>query len=261
VGRLEQGKAHLSAPGALANGWPDFMRDYWGKKPAHFRLAADYALPGEEQLMRLVRLATQSDPAQWVRLFLGSSRCVDDMRPFYPADTGANLDTYLRRAATCAGAGFTLVINNAQQHDLELCRWLGNFSRGLSIEVGLALRSDVVLYASTTPKTAFGVHKDRNHNFLFPMVGRKRFHMWPWEALQNKSSVIGSTHYDEILGDGEVYDVERGSLLYIPSNYYHVAQAENQPWAHVSLMTGVDQTCVATGSCWRSLILRQSSFG
>jgi ribosomal protein L16 Arg81 hydroxylase len=260
VGRLEQGPAHLPAPGALANGWPDFMRNYWRKKPTHFRLPADYALPGEEQIMRLVRLATRSDPAHWVRLFLGSAPCLADMRRFYPADTDANLNTYLRRAATCAGAGFTLVINNAQQHDLELSRWLGEFSRGLITEVGLALRSDVVLYASITPKTAFGVHKDRNHNFLFPMVGRKRFHMWPGEALQSKPSVIGSTHYDEILGDGEVYEVGRGSLLYIPSNYYHVAEAENQPWAHVSLMTDVDQTCVASGSSWRSLIRGQSSF-
>ena len=236
------------------------MRNYWGKKPAHFRLPADYALPREEQLMRLVRLATQPDPAQRVRLFLGSAPCLADMRRLYPADTDANLDTYLRRAATCAGAGFTLVINNAQQHDLELCRWLGEFSRGLSIEVGLALSSDVVLYASITPKTAFGVHKVRNHNFLFPIVGRKRFRMWPGEALQTKPSIIGSTHYDEILDDGELYDVERGSLVYIPSNYYHVAEAENEPWAHVSLMTGLDQTCVASSSSWRSFIRRRSSF-
>jgi hypothetical protein len=233
---------------------------YWGKKPAHFRLPADYALPGEVQLMRLVRLATRSDPAQWVRLFLGSAPCLADMRRFYPVDTDANLDTYLRRVATYAGTGLTLVINNAQQHDLELGRRLGEFSRGLITEVGLALRSDVVLYASITPKTAFGVHKDRNHNFLFPIIGRKRFYMWPGEALQSKPSVIGSMHYDEILGDGEVYDVERGSLLYIPPSYYHVAEAKNQPWVHVSLMTGVDQTYGASGSSWRSLIRRQSFF-
>jgi ribosomal protein L16 Arg81 hydroxylase len=151
-----------------------------------------------------------------------------------------------------------LVINNAQQHDLELGRWLGEFGRELLTQVGPALRSDVVLYASITPKTAFGVHKDRNHNFLFPVVGRKRFRLWPKEALESKPSVIGSTHYDEILDQGQICDVERGSLLYIPRYYYHVAEAENQPWAHVSLMTGVDQACAASGSSWRSLIRRQS---
>jgi hypothetical protein len=92
------------------------------------------------------------------------------------------------------------------------------------------------------------------------MVGRKLFRLWPEAALKSKPSVIGRTHYDEILGDAEVYEVERGSVLYIPSNYYHIAEAENQPWAHVSLMIGVDEACMTSGSSWRSLVRRRSSF-
>jgi hypothetical protein len=239
-------------PSVVTDGWPCFMWRHWEKTPARFELPIDFALPSGEQLMRLVQKATQQVPASRVRVFLGRRGHLSEAQQFYPTSSDSNLEMYLNRAAELAHDDFTLVINGAQEFDFEFCCCLHSFSRGLLKEIGLPLKRDVVVYASHAAKTAAGVHKDPCSNFLFPVIGRKRFRLWPAEALRSNTKVIGSVSYEEVINESIACEVERGNLLYMPSSYYHVAEAEHGLSVHVSLVLRTDGIYLARSGSWRS---------
>lgn len=136
---------------------------------------------------------------------------------------------------------FTLVVNHAQVYSLEAWKGMRAFLVGLCKIIGLPLSTDVVIYLSRSATTAFGAHKDLYSNFLFQLGGQKRFRLWKAEVFERRPEFIHGVPSDEIEDDSVSFDMTAGDLLYMPSGYYHFAEAGNELSIHVSLVLNADK--------------------
>jgi 50S ribosomal protein L16 3-hydroxylase len=233
--------------------WRHFIERHWESSPTQLKVPARLALPTPMQLMDVVRRATQARPATRVRTFLGASPSTSEMRMLFPSEDDENLDAYLRRAASLAARDFSLLVHDVSGISPEMCDGLDELCRGLFTALGTLLPRDVVIYASRAVRTSAGIHVDPFSNFLFQLHGRKRFRLWHTSLCQiDDPSRVDTLRYHDFLGEGEVFDTTPGSMLYIPSNYYHVADSDDRPAVHISLVFRTRERTVPIRSSWQA---------
>jgi ribosomal protein L16 Arg81 hydroxylase len=216
----------------------DFFREFFGKKPVHLsgdseRFASLLTFDSLNELLachksnipfRVFRGADEQIPKE--RFLKTNKSWLDQV---YMVDVGAlNLEL---------SQGATVVINSLEQ----LHEPVSSLSRIL--ELALCNYIDAVAFASFGGIAAFKTHWDHEEVFIVQVAGRKHWRLFPHVRPHPTDNDIGrfDRPTDKPYWEG---DLTAGSVLYIPSGWWHDAIATEGPSVHVSfgsdIPTGLD---------------------
>lgn len=81
--------------------------------------------------------------------------------------------------------------------------------------------------------TPFGIHRDEASVFSFTLLGQRTYYTWPPEAFEPGHPDLSTVNPDVIerhLPDAERFDVAPGSLVYWPSNRWHLVTSPGEPF-------------------------------
>lgn len=81
--------------------------------------------------------------------------------------------------------------------------------------------------------TPFGIHRDPAGVFSFTLHGTRTYYMWPPEAFAPNDPDLGTIRPDVLarhLPDAERFDVGPGSVVYWPSNRWHLVASPGEPF-------------------------------
>jgi hypothetical protein len=238
----------LTAP---PGGWKRFVEFNWERQPRYFPVPFPKLLAESSKVFEVLvktsenarrGLETQPNQKGRVRFYIEHGHITSIAGKYLPTIEDNSFQGYSERILQeLNGRDFTLIANNAQAVDFELWNRMRSFLSGLCAIVGTPLRSEFTIYTSKSRLTAAGVHIDTYSNFLFQVIGHKRFLMWPSEILRAKPHLIRSVNYDEIAADAITAEVGPGDLLYIPSEYYHLAETDDELSVHVSFIMNTEK--------------------
>ena len=235
-----------------AGGWEHFARTNWERQPRYFHEVFREPLLEKNKVFQVLvktsekarrGLETQPNQKGRVRFYVEHGHITSVAGRYLPTSEDQSFEGFTNRILTeLNGRDFTLIANNVQAVDFELWDRMRAFLSGLCAIVGTPLRSEITIYTSKSRLTAAGVHIDTYSNFLFQVVGHKRFRMWPSEILRAKPHLIRSLNYDEILADAITAEVGPGDLLYVPSDFYHLAETDDDGLSvHVSFIMNTEK--------------------
>lgn len=81
--------------------------------------------------------------------------------------------------------------------------------------------------------TPFGIHRDPASVFSFTLHGTRTYYTWPPEAFSPDDPDLGTIRPEVLarhLPDAERFDVGPGSLVYWPSNRWHLVGSPGEPF-------------------------------
>lgn len=129
-------------------------------------------------------------------------------------------------------SGHTLLVRHAERHDRRLEDLAAAFERDFAAAI------NIHVYCTPAGEYGFGWHYDAEEVFILQLVGRKQYalrkntvHPWPLEE-----TLPADMHYEREIMPLWKCDLASGSWLYIPSGYWHRADASE--WS-LSLAIGV----------------------
>ena len=132
--------------------------------------------------------------------------------------------------------GYTLLVRHAERHDARLARLAAAFERDF------ASVANVHLYCTPAGEFGFGWHYDAEEVFIVQTVGRKQYALrkntvnpWPLEE-----TLPADMQFEREIMPLWRCDLESGSWLYIPSGYWHRAEARE---LSISLAIGLAPHC------------------
>jgi len=210
--------------------WRTFTRTHWGRKPTVIRAPFSQPIVTPAEVFRGVvatrkRLRELTDS---VDLRIDGTRVVLELERWLPRAGDKSLEGYqarLKRAGT--GGQLALLVNDFQE---ELgCAFydrVRQFLRGLYELTGVPPRAEVDLFLGNYQRTPLGVHRDEAEVFCFVVEGKKRFRLWPREALRSSSARYGPGPYDRQLKHSFCLEGGPGDILFWPTSYWHVAESD-----------------------------------
>lgn len=189
---------------------------------------------------------SHSEKRTW-SLLEGSSLVIDgrsvvsELRELLPARSDNNINEYIDRIR---------LSRQASSGELEACLYISNledisphFSR-LVTDIGELLLSHdnsfnsitVDFFMTNMSKTPFGVHKDTSSNITFILEGEKHFRVWPNDALPveyglrlRRARPLLFDYHKHLDLSSEIV-AHQGSVVYWPSDCWHIAEGKNS-WA------------------------------
>lgn len=215
----------------------DFLRDYLGKKPIRIEGDKDRfsSLLTLDSLNRLLgcRHATPFFRVVRDNADIPTQRFLKPQKSWLASvsmvDVGA-LNAELTKGAT-------VVLNSLEQlHDP-----VSSICRMLEAELGNCI--DVVAFASFGTTTAFHTHWDHEQVFIVQVMGKKRWRLFPHVRPNPTVSDQGKFPIpsEEPYWEG---DLAAGSILYVPSGWWHDVTVAEGPSVHISfgsdMPTGLD---------------------
>lgn len=246
----------IQAPSASSitmppGGWNDFVESVWEQKPAYFPNCCSTPFLTPDRLLPILLKAGQNELSgsrqhlaakAGLRFYIEQARSSSDLSGYLPRSEDKSITEYSDRLSQMVGdRDFTLLIDHAQAHDFELWRTMRSFVSGLVDRIGVPLRNEILIYVSKAQKTAIGMHQDPYSNFLFQLRGKKRFYLWPAEVFRSRPELMRTSRLAEVRDQATVVDSKPGDLLYIPSDYYHFAEASGDLSIHLSIIISIDQ--------------------
>ncbi len=231
-------------------GWKIFVDQTWEQRSALFTdFSAPLFSPDElfELLVKVSRIEPHKIPDKaGFRFYVEHSR-LSNPWAYVPKSSDQSVQGYADRVSRLVdNRDFTLLVNNLQAFDFEAWNKMRRFVSGLYGHIGLPLRAEVILYLSQAGTTAIGVHKDLNSNFLFQVLGKKRFLMWPSKVFVDNPQLVRTHDVTSISEAPIVADLNQGDLLYMPADYYHMAdcphesETHNRLSVHISFLIGAE---------------------
>ena len=128
--------------------------------------------------------------------------------------------------------GYTLLVRHAERQDPRLAELAASFERDFASPV------NIHVYCTPAGEYGFGWHYDAEEVFILQLAGRKQYalrkntvHPWPLEE-----TLPADMHYEREIMPLWRCELTAGSWLYIPSGYWHRADASE--WS-LSLAIGV----------------------
>lgn len=220
--------------------WPRFAREHWEREPLRIAGPPGAPLLSEGELFDgLVAAAERYREAgddfraphertARLRLLVDRAARLNDVEGILPAQADGGLAGFHRRAhERLGGRPFELIANDFQEHSPALFARLKRFLRGLYAQVGLpAQRAEAAVFLRDHAVTSFGVHRDDASVFLFVLSGRKRILAWPPGSFDPRA-VLSTVDYERLRASAVVLEGEPGDVLYWPSSYWHVGEADD----------------------------------
>ena len=224
--------------------WPQFIEQFWERRPTTLRYPADSPLMTEgEALVVFKDLAAQFRAGQDadIDLYVENGLLKAGLGRLLPAAADRDLSAYQARVTDqLGGRRFSLVTNSVRSQSREHFRRVKAFTRGLFALIGKEagwLGADIFL--SNTLQTAFGVHRDSASNLSYIVSGRKRMLVWPQEVFAGRRDLRCAGPKKNVFLDDLDYEAYReraivleggaGEMLYWPASYWHVAESTGQP--------------------------------
>jgi len=233
-------------------GWKSFVDQTWGQRSELFKDFSAPLLSADELFELLVKISRSesthkiSDKAGFT-FYVEHTRLSNPWAYLLPESEDQSVQGYADRVNRLLdNRDFTLVVNNTQAFDFETWNMMRRFVSGLYSHIGLPLRAEVMIYLSHAGTTSVGVHRDLNSNFLFQVFGKKRFLMWPSKVFVDNPHLVRAHDVTDIPEAPIVADLNPGDLLYMPSDYYHMAdcthesETHNRLSVHVSFLIGAE---------------------
>lgn len=161
-------------------------------------------------------------------------------RPLLPTTADGSVAGWVNRLThETGGLRFALIVNDLHVFDDEVWRATWPLFRTLFGRLGApAGYAYCDLFLGNYHRTPFGIHKDDQYVFTYPVVGRKRFHLWPFKALINRPEtrhqedlanrpgfiqVRDEAEYRELLARSSSIDAGPGDVMFWPPSYWHCA--------------------------------------
>lgn len=114
----------------------------------------------------------------------------------------------------------------------------GDLTADIAAAVSAAPGPEVQAWRSDTffgnyRATPFGIHRDPAGVFSFTLHGTRTYYTWPPEAFAADDPDLGTIRPDVLarhLPDAERFEVGPGSLVYWPSNRWHLVGSPGEPF-------------------------------
>ncbi|WNZ58975.1 hypothetical protein QEG98_22905 [Myxococcus sp. MxC21-1] len=210
--------------------WQSFVKQHWEKAPARLALPGPI-LPVDQVFQAAIsacapfRHGTRFRALPDARFFVEAARLAAP-GTLLPGEDDASLESFSRRASKhLDGASFQLHIEQPFMFDFALWSTLRDFLRGLLERVGvpvLPMATDLLL--GRFSRGPYGIAK-RPHHSLVTLVlqGRLRVRLWKklWGSPPNETE-----DFDRHLDKATTLDAGPGELLYSPSRYWQLEEAQ-----------------------------------
>jgi ribosomal protein L16 Arg81 hydroxylase len=135
-------------------------------------------------------------------------------------------------------SGCTLVIRNSQRHHVQLQELANGFQQTFRAPV------DIHIYCTPAGQSGFGWHYDAEDVFILQTEGSKEYSLrkntvHPWPLVE---TIPADMHYEREITPIMCCTLAAGDWLYIPTGYWHKAQAADLQQESISLAIGVMST-------------------
>ncbi|MBN8213198.1 MAG: hypothetical protein J0M09_09780, partial [Xanthomonadales bacterium] len=240
----------------------DFLRERWERLPG---TVAD-ANPDDDGPLLFAALCAaglrflQGDPGVEFVVWLDGRKIA--MSPdFVPMHGDGDLQAYLGRLlGRYPQTDFTVLLANPHLYEPALWQRARQWVRQVAGEVGMANGGvDTCTFLGCYRRTPFGVHRGQMSVLTMPVIGRKRFVLWPYNYGYAHTDLQDALEFSAHMGHAIVEEASRGDLLYWPADFWHVADAPRQPTAawnigfwwdrppHARVLGAIAETSAAAG--------------
>lgn len=232
----DAGGIATATEGAEAPFWQHLVDAYWEKGSASFDAvpASLWRLDAQE-LFGLLTWCSEHMGESDVRYYMTRSdltvwqlvRPKPDVLPMKEDGSIAAYQERMRRFVPKPD-GYSIFVNNVIRHDHVAWSGVRDFVRGLVQLVGLppgGINAGVGL--GEYDYTPFGLHVDKGRSaFVLPIIGRKRFRIWPSRYVRQHPELARSRgEYGGLEKDSLVLEASPGGLMYWPSDAWHTAES------------------------------------
>jgi hypothetical protein len=221
-----------SAPRSLAPRiWADFAAEVWEKFPALLpRACPDPPATPEIAFAALVQAADQARThghSQCFNVWRAGNK-LDAFIELLPESADGHIESYLRRVDRLVGGDdFTLLLANPHLVSREIQRRMWFFVKDMFVHVGQPCGGiDSGIFVGNYSRTPFGVHRGQMSVMTFPLLGAKRFLLWPRGYGQEHAEIEDSLSYDAHRAAAEVRVAQRSDVMYWPADWWHIADGE-----------------------------------
>ncbi|HKO03479.1 MAG TPA: cupin domain-containing protein [Candidatus Acidoferrales bacterium] len=219
--------------------WRAFTHTHWNRRPTVIRAPFPTPIVTPAEVFRAVVAARRrlSEPTDDLELLIGGRRIVMDRDRWFPRAQDVSMERYQARLKRAGIAG-QLAINVTDFQD-EL-GWtfynrLRQFLGGLYEIAGVPPRAEVDLFLGDYRSTPMGVHRDEADVFCLVVQGKKRFRLWPAEAIRSSSPRYGPAPYTNHVKRSLCLEGGPGDIFYWPSSYWHVGESDGQAGSSLSV--------------------------
>lgn len=220
-----------------ADFWTDFVEQYWEKEPAVLNAGDPATLPSLDDVYAAVTHMPRVGPND--RFWLAAQetpRSRDDFAQIdlslmgpQPSDGG--FDGFFHRLSAHS---FGINIHRLDKGNPAFQGLVEDVSGALALAPG----PTAYMWLSDTfignyPATPFGIHRDPAGVLSFTLEGTRTYYTWPPEAFFDGHPDLGTPDPDVIarhLPNAERFDVQPGSLMYWPSNRWHLVTSPGEPF-------------------------------
>ncbi len=234
----QQESAVLAPEDNKSRFWRQLVEAHWEKQSAAFdRVPESLWRLDEAEVFRLLTWCSEHMNESAVRYYhTRADRTVWELLRPHPEVLPTRADGSLAafhermRGDVPSADGYSIFVNNVVRHDHVT--WLGvrDFVRELVQCAGLPLHGfNAGIGLGQYDYTPFGVHVDSGRSaFVQPIVGRKRFRIWPGRYIRQHPELIRARgNYSGLEQDSLQLETGAGGLVYWPSDAWHLAEAAN----------------------------------
>ena len=227
----------MSRSSAWSTFWKTYHSGGYSQRPSLFRkneypglsvtAAAifDAAVTKCDQFRNLPR--SQRIMFSQIRLYLGGQR-IQDPGEYLMQQPDGDFAGWCRRLETVAD-DYCVVFNRLESAFDDAIWGVYELLQPLLDELGMpARRSEITLFAGRYKKTPFGIHRDDELNFFWPLIGPKRVRFWSPEYGNANPGLATLVDYDEHLAQSFTLDAQAGDMLAWPGNWWHIAEGGNE---------------------------------
>lgn len=146
-------------------------------------------------------------------------------RRFAARASDRSLSAYLERiAAIAGGCEFTVLVSNPHRVNQRLRERVARFARMLADSAGVPCGGfDTGIFLGCYGRTPFGVHRGQMSVLTFPILGNKRFLLWPRRYGESHRDIQDSLEYERHRPTALELCIGPGDIGYWPADYWHVA--------------------------------------
>jgi hypothetical protein len=145
---------------------------------------------------------------------------------YFALISDGSLQGYLARMSAMAGGEeFTVLLPNPHRLYCPLRKRITSFARMLAAHSGIPCGGfDSGIFLGRYGRTPFGVHRGQMSVLTFPVLGTKRFLLWPRSYGEIHRDIQDSLNYDQHSQSATVLTIGPGDIGYWPADYWHIAE-------------------------------------